>query len=115
MSVDISFGICYGMIINDETASKISDRIEAGGNDDDLDNWSCRWIRCLNAWTGGDHFVGLINTLLDYDEGTAYLMDEDDLIINKEEEQDFLKIYNKYNLQDFFEWNPRTYAVSFVS
>lgn len=115
MSVDISFGICYGQIINDETDSKIRDRIEAGDDDNDLEAWECVWSRYLNAWVGGDHFVGIINTLVDYAEGVAYMLDEDDLIIDKEEEQEFLRLYNKYHLQDFFEWNPWTYAVSFVS
>ncbi len=115
MSVNIFFGICYGQIIDSETDCKITDRIEAGGNDDDLDAWLCVWSRCLNAWVGGDHFVGIINRLVDYAEGVAYMLDEDDLIIDKEEEQEFLQLYNKYHLQDFFEWNPWTYAVSFVS
>lgn len=114
MSVDISFGICYGMIINDETDSKIRDRIEAGDNENDFDAWECVWSRYLNAWVGGDHFVGIINTL-NNEEGVACLIDKDNLIFDKEEEREFLKIYNKYNLQDFFEWEPRVYAVSFVS
>jgi hypothetical protein len=111
MSVDFSFAIGYGIVISQEEFEAIENIIE---DFNDRDDWHDKWAQCLDLWGDGDeHFVGITYTVIDYDDGVKGF-DKDKYALNPKDEEAFLKFYNKYHLEKFFEWKPDCCAIAFV-
>lgn len=110
MAIDFSFSIGYGIVISKEEFETIENIIE---DINDRDNWCDRWAQCLNCWNGDEYFVGITYTVLDYDE-TVRNFKKDRYILNLEDKEAFLKFYNKYHLEKFFEWKPNCCAIAFI-
>ena len=108
MAVEIDFAIGYGTTIEPDVFTSIEEMIL---DDDDRDMWCDRWAQCLNTWTGEDYFVGVIYW---YDiEGGVISLSGKRATLDPKDEQEFRDFYNKYHLEDFFEWSPHPCAVIF--
>ena len=111
MAVDFSFAIGYGVVISQEDFKAIEDIIE---DIDDRDDWCDRWAPCLNSWAEEDgYFVGVTYRILDYDD-TVKAFNKDKYALNPKDTAEFLKFYNKYHLEKFFEWKPDCCAIAFI-
>ena len=110
MAIDFSFAIGYGIVISKEEFEAVENIIE---NIDDCDEWGDRWAKCLNCWNGDEYFVGISYTVLDFDD-TVRGFNKDKYALNPEDEEAFLKFYNKYHLEKFFEWTPDCCAIAFI-
>ena len=109
MRFGIDFAIGYGIKIESDTFDLIEARIS---DDDDCDAWCNRWAQCLDLLTGDDYFVGVIYL---YDaEGGVVSLNSEKAALDPKDEKDFRDFYNKYHLEDFFEWAPNPSAIIFV-
>ena len=111
MAIDFSFVIGYGIIISKEEFETIEDIIE---DIDDRNDWENKWARCLNDWADEEYFMGITYTVLDYGEDIKKF-NKDKYCLNPKDEEAFLKFYNKYHLEEFFECAPDCYAIAFIS
>lgn len=111
MAIDFSFAIGYGIIISKEDFEAIEDIIE---DINDREGWENKWAKCLNDWADEEHFVGVVYTILDYGEDIKEF-NKDKYVLNPKDKQAFLKFYNKYHLEKFFEWKPDCRAIAFIS
>lgn len=109
MSVDISFGIGYGVVVERDVFLSIEEKIL---DDNDRDAWCDRWAQCINTWTGDDYFVGIVYTF-DVDDAVVPLKGRR-VALDPESLQEFLDFYNKYHLEEFFKWTPDPCAVIFT-
>lgn len=109
MAIDFSFAIGYGVVIDKEDFGAVENIIE---DINDRDEWGDRWAKCLNCWTGDDYFVGVIYSY-DIEDGVISLSGKR-IALNPKDEQNFRDFYNKYHLENFFEWSPNPCAVIFV-
>ena len=111
MAIDFSFAIGYGIVISKEDFEAVEDIIE---DIDDREDWGNKWAKCLNDWADEEHFVGITYTVLDYGEDIKSF-NKDKYALNPEDEEAFFKFYNKYHLEEFFEWTPDCCAIAFIS
>lgn len=110
MAIDFSFAIGYGIVISKEEFEAVEDIIE---DIDDCEDWRDKWAKCLNIWADEEHFVGITYTVLDFGEDIKNF-NKDKYALNPEDEEAFLKFYNKYHLEKFFEWKPNCCAIAFI-
>lgn len=105
MSVECSIGICYGVIISDEDLRKVNELF--ADNDDALDEFSEKYLRQINSWTGGDWFLGL-NTDFSSDVVLLASVHWSKTDIEELEEQ-----LHKYNIINVINWMPQKYIIQF--
>lgn len=110
MSVDYSFVIGYGIVINGKKFEAVENIIE---DINDRDDWGDKWTKCLDLWTGEEYFVGITYSILDFDEGVKKF-DKDKYSLDPKDEEAFLKFYNKYRLEKFFKWTPECCAIPLI-
>lgn len=111
MAIDFSFAIGYGIVISKEDFEAVENIIE---DIDDREDWENKWAKCLNDWADDEHFMGITYTVLDYGEDIKKF-NKDKYCLNPKDEEAFLKFYNKYHLEEFFEWTPDCCAIAFIS
>jgi len=108
MSVEYSMACCFGVIVSggtvDAIMSKITDDFSAILANDFYDEF----IRPINAWTGEEYFVGLINDL-----GDSPVILTKSLRFSKEDLETFSWRYSDYHLAEIFEWIPQNYLINF--
>lgn len=107
MSVEYSVGICYGMILSDEEVIKIK---ECFPDKDIMDDFSDEFLQQINAWTGGDWFLGLCNNLGSKEVAplTAAQICWDKADLEELEEK-----WERYNLGSVIAWEPQKYIIQF--
>ena len=108
MSIEYSVGICYGIIISDEELTKID---ECFPNEEGIDDFSDRYLKQVDAWAGGDWFLGLY-----YDCGqTIISMDSLQCCWEKADLEPLEALIARYHLTDVIEWKPQKYIIQFCS
>ena len=107
MSVEYSVGICYGMILSDKEATQMK---KCFPNEEAMDNFSEQYLQQINAWTGGDWFLGLCNDLGSNEVTplTAAQICWDKADLEKLEEE-----WARYNLGTVITWEPQKYLIQF--
>lgn len=111
MAIEFCFAIGYGIVISQEEFEAIKNIIE---DTNDRNDWCYKWAQCLDCWGNSDeHFVGITYTVLDSDDGVKSFR-KDKYILDLKDKEAFLKFYNKYHLEKFFEWKPDCCAIAFI-
>lgn len=102
--VEYSMGVCYGIIISDETLRSIN---ELFPDEDAMDNFSENYLQQLNSWTGGDWFLGLSKTF------SKDVININEIRWDKEELEELEQKLNEYNIINFIDWFPQKYIIQF--
>ena len=63
MSVEYSMSVGYGVIIDEEKAETIKNYVEEKFSPNEVDLFICEYLTPINAWTGGDYFLGIAKDL----------------------------------------------------
>lgn len=91
MSIDYSTTLGYGVVIPEKEANKIINFIQTRFSNEEADEFVDTYLRCINSWTGGDHFLGFI-----FDLGSESVIHID-------------KMYYEFNALDFdlllYDWD----------
>ena len=110
MAIDFSFAIGYGIVISKEDFEAVEDIIE---DINDREDWENKWAKCLNDWADEEHFVGITYTVLDYGEDIKNFK-KDKYILDLKDREAFFEFYDKYHLEEFFDWIPNCCAIAFI-
>lgn len=110
MSVDYSTAYCKGRIISGELYDEILKHIEKNYGLEECDNFVDNpYCEVINAWIGGDYFIGVIEYL-----GSSVVVPFKDIsITSKDIDAFYEECYNKYNLNEAFEWYDEPYIITF--
>lgn len=102
--VEYSIGVCYGVIISDKMLMSINELFPDGNS---MDDFSDSYLRQLNAWTGGDWFLGLSKTF----DGAVININE--IRWDKAELEELEQKLNEYHIIDLIDWFPQKYIIQF--
>lgn len=114
MSVERCVAIGYGIPISDEEKKAIYNLIES--TSDEL--YFEEYCRCLNSWTGGTAFLGIVNTITDSDE--SFIIDFGESLENEIFDFDWKelnKLYeflNRIGALEIIQWRPDSYLLQFI-
>jgi hypothetical protein len=67
MSVEYSMSVGYGFIVNEEEAENMRNYVIEKFSANKADLFIEEYLTPINAWTGGDHFLGITKDLGDSD------------------------------------------------
>lgn len=114
MSIARCVSIGYGMPISDEEKDAIYNLIESTPDELYFEDY----CRCLDSWTGGTAFLGIVNTISDNDESFIIPIDED--LENKifdfdwKELNKLYKFLKRIGALEIIQWQPDTYLLQFI-
>lgn len=114
MSIDYEMRICYGIIISEEKFIEIRDFLEEKDTEV-LDFFSDNYCTVIDAWTGGDYFFGLSESISPSSDNVYPIEDVISMSKNLFEEnlKDFSTFMYKNNLFQFIHWKPEYYLINF--
>lgn len=108
--IEYELALCYGIIVSDDKIEEINEVLTDEEHDELIDNYA----RCVNNWTGGDYFIGVINTLVQTETDSVYRVsdlsaptDDDEDLIN------FMRFFNEHDLWKFIDWKPELLMIDF--
>ena len=99
--VEYDISVCYGIIITDEELQEINNLFP---NDDAIDDFSDRYLRQINSWTGGDWFLGL------YHSFEAPVVPIKAIRFDKAELEELEMTIQHYHIPN---WIPQSYIIQF--
>ena len=67
MSVEYSMYVGYGVIVDEEEAENMRNYVKEKFSANKADIFIEEYLTAINAWTGGDHFLGVTKNLTNYD------------------------------------------------
>ena len=104
--VEYSLCVCYGFIVDGKTMEKIEEYYD---QNDDFEEFKDDYVRCVDAWTGGDYFIGLQNPILYDREMIRYIDDGIDTNFTPTDINNFCDLVAKYKIKEIIGDNPPLY------
>lgn len=109
--VDYSLALCYGIVVSADKMEEIKEVLTDEEYDEVLDNYS----RCIDSWTGGDYFIGIITELTESE--TSFVYHASKFIIPSDDDDedliDFKRFFSEHNLWRFIDWKPELLLINF--
>lgn len=99
--VEYDISVCYGIIITDEERQKINNLFP---DNNTIDDFSDRYLRQINSWTGGDWFLGL------YHSFESPVVSIKAIRFDMKELEKLNEIIQRYNIPN---WTPQSYIIQF--
>lgn len=108
--VDYSLSLCYGIIVSVDKMEEIKEVLTGEEYDEVIDNYS----RCINSWTGGDYFIGVMVELAESETDFVYHVSEFTIPSDDDEDLiDFKRFFNEHDLWEFIDWKPELLLINF--
>ena len=103
--VDYEMALCYGIIVSDDKMEEIKEALTDEVSDELMDTYSS----CINSWTGGDYFVGVINDLPSTENDLVYRVSN----FTIPADDDFKQFFTEHDLWKFIDWKPELLIINF--
>lgn len=108
--IDYSLVLCYGIVVSVDKMEEIKEVLTDEGYDELLDNYS----RCINSWTGDDYFIGVMTELAESETSFVYYTSEFTVPSdNNKDLVNFKRFFNKHNLWELINWQPKLLLINF--
>jgi len=108
--VDYSLAICYGVVVSADKMEEIQEALTDEEYDELIENYS----RCINSWSGGDYFIGVMTNLTEGE--TAFVYRPSDFSAPSDDDEDliaFKNFFDKHNLWKIIDWKPELLLINF--